>query len=127
MVEAQREEPLLLRAQRVRLRLRRQLDGADIDLQAYGDSHADFRAGLPMEQRLYQTERRRRRDMAIMLLVDVSGSNDGWIAKMVRPRPGALGRIPALLGERGAQERQAIEPNTFSCTKQSRDAGVFGP
>jgi nitric oxide reductase NorD protein len=68
----------LLRAQR--LRLRRQLDGADIDLQAYVDSHADFRAGLPMAQRLYQTERRSRRDMAIMLLVDVSGSTDGWIA-----------------------------------------------
>jgi nitric oxide reductase NorD protein len=68
----------LLRAQRVRLH--RQLDGADIDLQAYVDSHADFRAGLPMAQRLYQTERRSRRDMAIMLLVDVSGSTDGWIA-----------------------------------------------
>ena len=117
----------LLRAQRVRLRLRRQLDGADIDLQAYGNSHADFRAGLPMAQRLSQIERRIRPDMAIMLLVDVSGSNNGWIAKMVRPRPGALGRIPALLCERGAQERRVVEPNTFSRTKRSRDAGVFGP
>ena len=68
----------LLRAQRVRLR--KQLDGEDIDLQAYTESYADFRAGLPMAQRLYQTERRSRRDMAIMLLVDVSGSTDGWIA-----------------------------------------------
>ncbi len=68
----------LLRAQRVRVR--KQLDGEDIDLQAYTESYADFRAGLPMAQRLYQTERRSRRDMAIMLLVDVSGSTDGWIA-----------------------------------------------
>ena len=68
----------LLRARRVRIR--QQLDGDDIDLQAYTDSYADFRAGLPMAQRLYQTERRSRRDMAIMLLVDVSGSTDGWIA-----------------------------------------------
>ncbi len=68
----------LLRAQRVRVR--KQLDGDEIDLQAYIDSHADFRAGLPMAQRLYQSERRSRRDMAIMLLVDVSGSTDGWIA-----------------------------------------------
>ncbi|WP_029528410.1 nitric oxide reductase activation protein NorD [Polaromonas glacialis] len=67
----------LLRAQRTRLR--RQLDGDDIDLQAYIESQADFRAGLPMAQRLYQTERRSRRDMAVMLLVDVSGSTDGWI------------------------------------------------
>ena len=68
----------LLRAQRVRVR--KQLDGDDIDLQAYIDSHADFCAGQPMAQRLYQSERRSRRDMAIMLLVDVSGSTDGWIA-----------------------------------------------
>jgi len=68
----------LLRAERTRQR--RQLDGEDIDLQAWTDSHADFRAGLPMDQRLYQTERRSRRDIAVMLLVDVSGSTDGWIA-----------------------------------------------
>ena len=69
----------LLRAQRTRVR--RQLDGDDIDLQAYLESHADLRAGLPRDQRLYQSERRSRRDMAITLLVDVSGSTDGWIAQ----------------------------------------------
>lgn len=69
----------LLRAQRTRVR--RQLEGDDIDLQAYLESHADFRAGLPRDQRLYQSERRSRRDMAITLLVDVSGSTDGWIAQ----------------------------------------------
>lgn len=68
----------LLRAQRTRVR--RQLDGEDVDLQAWVDGHADFRAGLPMDQRLYQTERRNRRDMAIMLLVDASGSTDSWVA-----------------------------------------------
>ena len=68
----------LLRAQRTRVR--KQLDGDDIDLQAYIESQADFRAGFPMAQGLYQTERRSRRDMAVMLLVDVSGSTDGWIA-----------------------------------------------
>lgn len=67
----------LLRAQRVRVR--KQLDGDDIDLQAYIEQQADFRAGLPMGQRLYQSERRSRRDMALMLLVDISGSTDGWI------------------------------------------------
>lgn len=67
----------LLRAQRVRVH--KQLDGEDIDLQAYIESFSDFRAGLPLTQRLYQSERRQRRDMAIMLLIDVSGSTDGWI------------------------------------------------
>jgi nitric oxide reductase NorD protein len=69
----------LLRAQRTRVR--NQLDGDEIDLQAWADSQADFRAGLPRAQRLYQCERRGRRDMAVMLLVDVSGSTDGWIAR----------------------------------------------
>jgi nitric oxide reductase NorD protein len=68
----------LLRAHR--MRLRRQLDGDEIDLEAYVQGFADFSAGWPLEQRLYQSERRSRRDMAIMLLVDVSGSTDGWIA-----------------------------------------------
>lgn len=68
----------LLRARRTRVR--QQLDGAEVDVQAWVDSRADCRAGLPQAQRLYQSERRGRRDMAVSLLVDVSGSTDGWIA-----------------------------------------------
>jgi nitric oxide reductase NorD protein len=68
----------MLRAQR--LRLRRQLEGDEIDLEAYIDSHADFKAGLPMAQAVYRTERRARRDLSMMLLIDVSGSTDGWIS-----------------------------------------------
>jgi nitric oxide reductase NorD protein len=68
----------LLRAQRVRVR--KQLEGDEADLQAWIDGQADFRSGLSMTDRLYQSDRRSRRDMAIMLLIDVSGSTDGWIA-----------------------------------------------
>jgi nitric oxide reductase NorD protein len=68
----------MLRARRVRVR--RQLDGDDIDLEAWIEGQADFRAGLPLPQGLYQSERRVQRDMAIMLLVDVSGSTDSWVA-----------------------------------------------
>ena len=68
----------LLRARRVRVR--RQLDGDEIDLEACVESHADFSAGLPLDPRLYQSERRTRRDLAVLVLVDVSGSTDGWIA-----------------------------------------------
>jgi nitric oxide reductase NorD protein len=67
----------MLRAEPVRLR--RQLDGDEVDLPAYVEAHADYRAGLPMTQALYQTERRARRSMAIMLLIDTSGSTDAWI------------------------------------------------
>jgi nitric oxide reductase NorD protein len=61
-------------------RRRRQLEGDDIDLEALVAGHADFRAGLPREQAIYQSRHRARRDMAIMLLVDASGSTDAWIA-----------------------------------------------
>src|SRR5690606_24334342 len=68
----------MLRAQR--MRMQRQLDGDDIDLNAVTDAMSDFRAGLPLSQRLYQTIRMARRDMAVTLLIDVSGSTDAWIA-----------------------------------------------
>jgi nitric oxide reductase NorD protein len=78
MHEAIRRRFEMLRAHRTRLR--KQLDGDEIDLEAYVDGHADYRAGLPMAQALYQTSRRSKRDMAVILLIDTSGSTDGWIA-----------------------------------------------
>ncbi|MBB3120942.1 nitric oxide reductase activation protein NorD [Pseudoduganella violacea] len=72
----------MLRAQR--LRVQRQPEGDEIDLQAWMDSRADRMAGLSPEQRLYQREIRARRDMAIMLLADVSGSTDSWLGSSRR-------------------------------------------
>lgn len=68
----------MLRAQRVKLR--RQLDGDEIDLAAYIEAYADFRAGLPFGQALYQQRRTSRRDVAATLLIDASGSTDAWIS-----------------------------------------------
>ncbi len=79
MLNAIRRNFDMLRAQRVRVR--KQLDGEEIDLEAWIDSYADFRSGLPLAQALYQSHRRARRDIAIMLLIDVSGSTDGWISR----------------------------------------------
>lgn len=82
LLEAVRRPFERLRAQR--LRLRRQLDGDDIDLDAYTDALAQARAGLGMPQALYQLQRSSRRDLAILLLIDVSGSTDGWISSQRR-------------------------------------------
>jgi nitric oxide reductase NorD protein len=68
----------LLRARRARLR--KQLEGEEIDLEACVEAAADFRAGLPRSERLYQTLRPARREMAIALLVDASGSTDSWVS-----------------------------------------------
>src|SRR5690606_38625042 len=55
-----------LRAQRVRLP--RQLDGDEIDLEAYIESHCDYRAGLARSQAVYTVQHPARRDLALMLL-----------------------------------------------------------
>jgi nitric oxide reductase NorD protein len=63
-----------------RVTRRKQLDGDDIDLNAWIDSYADFHAGGALSDALYQTRRTAERDLAITLLIDVSGSTDSWVA-----------------------------------------------
>ena len=82
MLQAIRRQFELLRAQRTRLR--HQLDGDEIDIQGWIDNQAQIRAGGRFEQRLYESERRGRRDMAVTLLVDISGSTDGWVSGQCR-------------------------------------------
>jgi nitric oxide reductase NorD protein len=77
-VAAVRRQFERLRARRVRLV--RQLDGDDLDLNAFVSAWADARAGSAADDRLYERVRPERRDVAISLLVDVSGSTDSWIA-----------------------------------------------
>ncbi len=62
-----------------RIRLRRQVDGEDIDLDACVESRADQRAGGFLRDALYETRRPGRRSIAVSLLVDISGSTDAWI------------------------------------------------
>lgn len=61
--------------------LGRQLDGEELDLDALVEFQADRLAGLPSDERLYRQTRQLRRDLAIFLLVDVSGSTDAWIGE----------------------------------------------
>lgn len=77
MLQAVRRHFELLRSER--MSLRRQVDGDDIDLDAWCEARADFAAGLPLPERVYRSERRQRRDMALLVLIDVSGSTDGWV------------------------------------------------
>lgn len=63
---------------------RRQTDGDDIDLEACVEGLANMRAGWPMTQDLYCSQQRSRRNMAILILIDVSGSTDGWISNRRR-------------------------------------------
>lgn len=78
MLDTIRRRFEMLRADRVWLR--RRLDGDEIDIDAYTEARADMRAGLSMPQALYQQQRRQQRNIAIVLLVDISGSTDSYLA-----------------------------------------------
>ena len=78
MLDAIRRRFEMLRGQRTPLR--RQLDGDDLDLEACIDARADLQAGHPMAQALYRSQKRTKRDLAILLLIDVSGSTDAWVS-----------------------------------------------
>src|SRR5690606_8673339 len=65
MLEVIRRRFEMLRADRVRLR--RRLDGDEIDIDAYTEARADMRAGLPLPQGLYMEHRRQVRNIAIVL------------------------------------------------------------
>jgi nitric oxide reductase NorD protein len=86
-----RHRPLIasLRRQFLALRPRlvqdpRQIEGDEIDVDAWVDEHADRVAGGAPSGRLYRARRRRRRDLAVALLVDASGSTDSWISREAR-------------------------------------------
>jgi nitric oxide reductase NorD protein len=62
-----------------RVRLTRQVDGPDVDLDAYVEAYADARAGHPATDRVYLAERPLRRDLSLLILVDASASTDAWV------------------------------------------------
>jgi len=59
--------------------LRAQMDGADLDMDALVRARCDLAANGVGSERIHQAQRRQARDLAVMLLVDVSLSTDGWI------------------------------------------------
>lgn len=67
-----------------RTRNPRRPDGPEIDLAAYVEAFAGRIAGGPVDDRLYVEERAARRELATLLLVDVSASTDSWIGGRLR-------------------------------------------
>jgi len=72
LVRRLREQFERLRARRQRLTQQR--DGEELDLAACVSAQVDVRAGRAVDDRLYAAVRPARRELAILLLVDVSGS-----------------------------------------------------
>ncbi|MDH4275251.1 MAG: nitric oxide reductase activation protein, partial [Gammaproteobacteria bacterium] len=60
-------------------RLKRQLDGEDVDIDALVEALADQHAGQEMSDRLFTRMHRADRNIAVCFMVDMSGSTQGWI------------------------------------------------
>jgi nitric oxide reductase NorD protein len=82
LVRQVRERFERLRARRTRLP--RQRDGEELDLGAVVQALADARSGHSVDDRLYVDVRPARRGMAILLLVDVSGSTDTFVTSSLQ-------------------------------------------
>ncbi len=64
--------------------LKRQVNGDDIDVDAVVEAWADAQMGMEMTDRLYTQMHRVERSIAVMFMVDMSGSTQGWINEAER-------------------------------------------
>jgi nitric oxide reductase NorD protein len=83
-------------------RLRRQPFGDEVDIDAVVASHADRLAGLEGSDRLFSQHQRVERNIAVMFMVDMSGSTKGWINDLEREALVLLCESLELLGDRYA-------------------------
>ena len=60
--------------------VRRQPSGQDIDIDAVTDMYADIKARRTPDERIYLSKRKRRKELAILFLLDLSLSSDGYTA-----------------------------------------------
>lgn len=81
---------------------RRQSDGDDIDLDALIEAYADLAEGREMSEYLYTRYRNQERNIAVMFMVDMSGSTLGWVNDAERESLVLLCEALEMLGDRYA-------------------------
>lgn len=81
---------------------RKQSHGDDVDLDALVEAHADARTGREMTERLYVKRHKLERNIAVMFMVDMSGSTKGWINDAERESLVLLAEALEILGDRYA-------------------------
>ena len=82
--------------------LKRQVDGDGVDIDAVVEAHADVLSGLEMTDRLFTRMLRIERDIAVMFMVDMSGSTRGWVNDAEREALALLCQSLETLGDRYA-------------------------
>jgi len=81
---------------------KRQTQGDEVDLDALVEALADARDGREMSDRLFVRLHRAERNIAVVFLVDMSGSTKGWINEAEREALILLCEALELLGDRYA-------------------------
>ncbi|MDA8361127.1 MAG: nitric oxide reductase activation protein [Gammaproteobacteria bacterium] len=81
---------------------KRQKNGDDIDFDALVDALADLKCGRELNDRLFLRSRRTARNIAVMFMVDMSGSTKGWINDAERESLLLLSEALEILGDRYA-------------------------
>ena len=82
--------------------LKRQPDGEGIDFDALVEGYSDMRTGTELPSLLFTRRRRNDRDLAVMFMVDMSGSTKGWINDAEREALVMLCEAVEALGDRYA-------------------------
>ncbi|MDJ0808005.1 MAG: nitric oxide reductase activation protein [Gammaproteobacteria bacterium] len=82
--------------------LKRQVYGDGIDIDAFVEAWADVHTGLEMTDRLFTRMHREDRNIAVMFMVDMSGSTQGWINEAEREALVLLAESLESLGDRYA-------------------------
>lgn len=82
--------------------LTRQTDGEDIDIDALVEAWGDVHMGLEMTDRLFTRMHKEERNIAVMFMVDMSGSTRGWINDAEREALILLAEALNTLGDRYA-------------------------
>ena len=82
--------------------LKRQKNGDNIDFDALVEAYADMQHGMEMSERLLTKLHKHERDIAVMFMVDMSGSTKGWINDAERESLVLLCEALEVLGDRYA-------------------------
>ncbi len=81
---------------------RRQKHGDEIDFDALIEGYADLRSGRELQDGLFLRNKRLARNIAVMFMVDMSGSTKGWINDAERESLVLLCEALEILGDRYA-------------------------
>jgi nitric oxide reductase NorD protein len=82
--------------------LKKQPHGDDIDIDALVEAYADVKSGMEMTNQLFTKMHKEERNVAVIFMVDMSGSTKGWINEAERESLILLAEVLEILQDRYA-------------------------